>query len=163
MTKRNHKKGFTIVELVIVIAVIMILVTASVVLIDPVAKKKRARDNKRLSDVSTIDRAINEYLLDKGDYPDQADTLRESTTLPLGSSALVNAVGGWIAADLSKYTSRLPIDPLNDGTYHYSYYHTVSSYELDAPLEYLTEEAQNDGGDDPQVYEMGNDLTLISP
>lgn len=163
INQENRQKGLTMLELIISLAIIMILVTASIIVINPVEKKEKARDNKRLSDISTLDRAINEYLLDNGNYPDAVDTLRESNSLPVGSSALYNAVGGWIAADISKYTSKMPVDPLNDATYHYSYYHTVSAYELDTPMEYLTDEPQNDGGDDPVVYELGNDLTLISP
>lgn len=151
------------VELLTALAIIMILISASTIIINPEEKKKRARDNKRLTDISTIDRAVNEFLLDNGDYPDAADTLRESTTLPSGSSALDNAAGGWIAADLSDYTSRLPVDPINDASYFYSYYHTASGYELNVILEYLTEVMQEDGGDDPARFEQGNNLTLISP
>ncbi len=41
------------------------------------------------------------------------------------------------------------------------YMHTPSSYEINVVLEFLVEQAQNDGGNDPGVYETGNDLTLI--
>jgi hypothetical protein len=125
--------------------------------------KSRARDDRRLSDINILDQAINEYLLDNGDYPDVVGTLRDSTSLPSGNTSLDNSSDGWIDADLSKYTAKLPVDPLNDATYHYSYYHNITGYELNAVLEYYTEYAQEDGGDDPDIYEMGNNTTLISP
>ncbi len=151
------------VELIVVMAIIAILLTASVVILNPEEKKRRARDNKRFSDLNLLDRTINEYVLDTGFYPDSDDVLRDSTTLPAGNSALDSALGGWIDEDISDYTSRLPLDPINDSTYLYSYYHDESSYELNAVLEYFDEFALDDGGNDPDVYEIGNNLSLISP
>ncbi len=160
---KSNQKGVTIVELILVITLITILATTIMVILKPEEKKAKARDNKRLSDISLLDRVINEYLLDYSDYPDLFDVLRDSTTLPGTSVSLDTAAAGWIDEDLSEYTSRLPIDPINDVTYRYYYYHGDSGYELNAVMEYLTDEAVNDGGDDPARYEVGNELTLISP
>jgi len=159
----SKQKGVTIVELLIAITLIAILATSSTLLLDPAEKRARARDNRRLSDISTLDRAVNEYLIDYGDYPDLFMVLRDSTTLPGGGISVDNSSAGWIDADLSSYTSHLPIDPVNDAAYRYYYYREVTSYELNAVMEILTDEAANDGGDDPARYEIGNDLTLISP
>ncbi len=159
----SKQKGITIVELLIAISLIAILATSSVLLLDPGEKRARARDNRRLSDLSTLDRVVNEFLLDFGDYPDLYMILRDSTTLPGGGISVDNSSAGWIDADLSVYTSHLPIDPINDATYMYYYYRETTSYELNAVMETLTDEAANDGGDDPARYEIGNDLTLISP
>ena len=158
-----YQKGITLPELLITITLLTILVTSSVLVLRPEEKKAKARDNRRLNDISTLDRVINEYLLDYSDYPDLFDVLRDSTSLPGTSVSLDNSAAGWIDEDLSEYTSHLPIDPINDTTYRYYYYHGDTGYELNVVLEYLTDEAANDGGDDVNRYEMGNDLTLISP
>ncbi len=159
----SKQKGVTITELLIAITLIAILATSSMLLLDPGEKRAKARDNRRLNDISTLDRAVNEYLIDYGDYPDLFMILRDSTTLPGGGISLDNSSAGWIDADLSAYTSHLPIDPVNDVTYRYYYYREVTGYELNAVMEILADEAANDGGDDPARYEIGNDLTLISP
>jgi len=159
----SKQKGVTLTELLIAITLITMLATGSMILLDPVEKRAKARDNRRLNDISTLDRVINEYLIDNGDYPDLFMVLRDSTTLPGGGISVDNSSAGWIDADLSVYTSHLPIDPVNDVTYRYYYYREVTSYELNAVMEILTDEATNDGGDDPARYEIGNDLTLISP
>ena len=161
--KKYNQKGVTMVELIITIALISILASIIMLVLDPVEKKQKARDNKRLSDISLLDRVINEYLLDYGDHPDLFDVLRDSTSLPGTSVSLDNSAAGWIDEDLSEYTSHLPIDPINDATYRYYYYHEDNSYEINAVMEYLTDEATNDGGNDDTRLEMGNDLTLISP
>lgn len=156
-------KGLTLVEVLVVITIIVITTSTGVLILRPQERQAEARDNVRLSDVATLERAINEFVLDNGSYPDTTMTLRESIVLPTGNTSLDNSASGWIDADLSTYTSRLPIDPINDSTYKYSYYHTLSAYEINAVLETFDTEAANDGGDDADVYEVGNDLTLLSP
>jgi hypothetical protein len=42
-----------------------------------------------------------------------------------------------------------------------TYIHTEDTYEIDTVLEYYTEKSENDGGNNPNVYETGNDLTLL--
>jgi len=155
--------GITLVELTIVLGLFIIMLTVLTLLINPATQKKRARDNKRLSDISNLDRVILEYKLDTGQYPDAVNTLRTSNTLPPTGLSLDSASAGWVLGDFLTYTSSLPLDPFNDDTYFYSYFHDGNSYELSTLLEYLTEEPQNDGGNDNNSYETGNKLDLISP
>jgi prepilin-type N-terminal cleavage/methylation domain-containing protein len=164
-TRKKHlnKRAFTLIELLIVVSVFMILLTTFFVFVNPVQRKAETRDTKRLSDIATLDRVVNEYYLDNGVYPDQASVYRTSTVLPDGSIALENSTSGWIKQNLSSYTAKLPTDPVNDLYYYYTYYHDDFSYELNAVLEYQTEKMQNDGGNDSDVYELGNNLQLISP
>ena len=108
MFYRNNQKGFTFVELTVIMALLLAITTATVLFIGPDAQTKKARDEKRLSDISLIDRAINEFLLDNKRYPDQTDSLRQSNILPLGSPGLNNANLGWIYDDFSRYTPNLP-------------------------------------------------------
>lgn len=156
--------GLTLVELIVVIAILVMLMVSAVFILRPDQKRKKAQDEKRLSDISMLERAINEYLVDNGNYPDEANVTRISTTLPPGSpGSLASSTAGWINQDLSRYVARLPLDPINDGNYYYSYRHTVNAYELNARLEYLTEYAVNsyDGGNDDALFEAGNNLTIL--
>lgn len=151
------------IELVAATAVILVLMAALVINVNPINNQNKAKDVKRLSDLSLLDRAVNEYRIDNRNYPDTVNLLRTSTLLPSGNVQLENASSGWVDQDLSKYLPRLPTDPINNDAYHYSYIQNGSGYEINAKLELMVEQMQNDGGNDPNVYEMGNILTLISP
>jgi type II secretory pathway pseudopilin PulG len=160
---KNSSNGFTIIEIVLVTGLILLLATILIIYVHPIENKKKSRDLKRISDIETIDRSISEFVADKKRYPDLSNTLRQSTILPAGSSQLTGSNTGWIKENLSSYISMLPIDPINDATYHYYYIHDVDGYELNAKLEILTIEMVEDGGNDDVTYEIGNNLNLISP
>ncbi len=161
--KIKNSNGFTILELLVVVAVMFLLFSALLILVNPTELKERSRDEKRVSDLSVIDRAIVEYKVDNGTLPDDADTLRTSLVLPTGSTDLSNAATGWISENLSTYLTKLPIDPLNESTYFYSYMHDGDTYEINATFEFDFDTTTDDGGNDPTVYELGDNLTLISP
>jgi hypothetical protein len=107
--------------------------------------------------MNTIERAILEYRTDIGVYPDIAGTVRTSHT----DSNPTRISNGWIKADMARYNSYLPIDPINDATYHYTYIHNGNDYELNCVLEFLIEKAQDDNGDDTAVFESGSNLSLL--
>lgn len=155
--------GVTLLEVVIVTAVLIILSGIAYSLISPSSSKAKARDNKRLSDISNLDRAINEYRIDRQSYPGSQSVLYTSTSVPAGSPDIYSPTSGWIPADLSDYLPKYPTDPLNDATYHYEYLQNGGGYEISARMEHLTEEPQSDGGNDPLKFELGTDLLLISP
>lgn len=164
--KAHNQKGQTLVDLLVYIAVTAILLSVVILSINPTEQQRRARDEKRLADLSALETAIIEYRIDFDTLPDAVDTLRQSTVLPTGNIGPLFDLGGdgWIDADFSNYrNSILPIDPLNDGTYFYTYQHDGTYYELNATMEYLTTEMSTDGGNDPDLYEVGDSLTIITP
>lgn len=153
--------GVTLVELLLVISLLGILITTTIS-INSGAYRAKARDERRLSDLSTIERVITEYMLDNKAYPGTADTIYTSTSLPLGHSGdLSSASNGWFPVDVSNYASHINIDPVNDTSYFYIYRHNSLDFELNAVLENLLDEATSDNGDDNQVYEVGSDLTIL--
>ena len=157
-----HKSGFTLIELVVVIAVLAILFGIMLVIVNPEQQFKKARDAKRLSNLNVLAEAIQEYHLDNGTYPDSADTTRFSTVSAVGGS-LSDSTGGWIDVDLSKFMPVMYIDPVNDATYYYSYRHDGVGFEIDATLESYLENGKNtsDGGNNDNKLEMGNKLTVL--
>ena len=52
------KKGFTLVELLIVIAVLAILIAAVVIVLNPGEILAQARDSQRLNDLNTLKSAL---------------------------------------------------------------------------------------------------------
>lgn len=64
----NSKKGFTLIEILIVVAIIGIL--ASVVLVGLGSSQKAARDARRVSDLRQIQTALELYMKTEGVYPD---------------------------------------------------------------------------------------------
>ena len=56
------KKGFTLLELLIVIAIIAVLSTLLIVVLDPSETLKRTRDSQRVADLNTMKTAIGIYL-----------------------------------------------------------------------------------------------------
>lgn len=123
----KKQKGFTIVELLIVIVVIAILATISIVAYNGV--QQRARDSQRKSDLAAIAKALELYRVDNGHYPPAAS-------------------GGWctqlshpsiphLRTALSLYMGQLPKDPLYADTYRDYFYrnNAGNSYGLYAEME----------------------------
>jgi type II secretory pathway pseudopilin PulG len=161
--EKAFQKGFTFMELVVITTMLIVLISAVIIFVNPSTQSKKARDNIRLSDLTVLERSISEFVLDNNRYPDQVNVLRMSTTLPPGVVSLQDSKGGWINDNLSKYNEKLPIDPINDSSFYYSYTHDDTGFELNAKMEYYTQKMFEDGGNDNDVYEVGNNLNLISP
>ena len=111
--KLKYKKvssGFTIVELLIVIVVIGILAAFTVVAYNGI--QDRALDSRRLTDAKTIIGGLQAYKAVNGEYPAATPHCWESSTS--GSSFME-----YLVSDTG--LSNVPLDPVNDGTYHYRY------------------------------------------
>jgi prepilin-type N-terminal cleavage/methylation domain-containing protein len=122
MTVINIKrKGFTLVELLVVVAIIGLLSGMVVISIKNV--KAKARDSQRVSDVNTISTGLNMYHNDFNAYP-------------VFDGYITGADGLSIALKNSGAVSALPIDPLNNGNYRY-YYQSVDGEDF--YLEYYLE------------------------
>jgi prepilin-type N-terminal cleavage/methylation domain-containing protein len=132
---KGVKKGFTLIELLVVVAIIGIL--ASIIAVSLSSARAKGRDAKRISDLRTIQLALEEYYNDNGAYPS-------------ASSVLVS----------SGYLPNLPSDP-KDNTTPYIYYAVGTSascikivgYHLGVLLEDSTNSAlKSDVDAIPAVY-----------
>ncbi len=62
LSSENKKKGFTLLELLIVIGILAILSVALILVLNPAETLRKSRDTQRLSDLSTIKTALGLYL-----------------------------------------------------------------------------------------------------
>lgn len=65
--KGDKEKGFTLLELLVAIAIIGLL--SSLVLIGLNTTRSRSRDARRIADVKTLRSALDSYYIDKKEYP----------------------------------------------------------------------------------------------
>ncbi len=81
--KNNFKKtnGFTLVELLIVIAIIGVLVTIVIIAINPVKLIRDARDSRMRSDLEQIKASMQLYYNDFKRYPTTAPTKNTAWTV----------------------------------------------------------------------------------
>lgn len=70
--KQNFAKGFTTLELVVVIAVIGVLASITFSAISD--SRAKGRDTQRITDIDTIQSRLEEYHADKGGYPNTLTT-----------------------------------------------------------------------------------------
>lgn len=107
------KDGFTLVELVIVIAIVGILSVGVITALNPLEQIKKGRDAQRKNDLSQIQKALEVYYNDKVKYPDNKD-------VKFGES--------W-----QPYMAKVPQDPKSPQTYVYQ--NDAGGYRLFAKLE----------------------------
>lgn len=144
------KRGFTIVELLIVIVVIAILATITIVAYNGI--QQRTRDNIRKADLATIENALELFYIDKGVYHEGGELCLDTSIGSDGAcTGTITNIGDWAAAsDLRElvtagYIIRIPKDPINNATYKYtfepwnsgqgSYTKDAQAYDLCATLE----------------------------
>lgn len=117
---RRKVRGFTLVELLLVIGIIATLAVVVFVALDPAKRFRDARDARRFSDVETVLGAVHQYIIDnKGSFPPQ---LAQDSEQQLGTSSSgcetynggCNVATGQclnLSSDLSRYLKTIPYDP----------------------------------------------------
>lgn len=169
--KKKTVRGFTLVELLVVIAIIGILAAVVVLIINPLELTRRSRDAARLTDLANLQQAINVAVQEA--TGSAADILCYGTAAPCTANSETGGRAsngtGWVKVNLSAQKSvsvpTLPVDPTNAGEYVYTYYSDGNGWEINTVLESIQQSVRmaNDGGDDNSRYEVGSDLTLVSP
>lgn len=105
------QEGFTLIEILVVIAIIALLATIVFVALDPVRRFADARNSRRWNDVNSILTAIHQYIVDNGgDLPTGLATSQASTEL--GSCATCDN----LTTPLAPYLKSIPVDPEGDAT-----------------------------------------------
>lgn len=123
MRNRPLSRGFTLVELLVVIVVIAVLAAITVVAYRGI--QGRARDAERVQDVNAIVKALEVYKAQNGSYPEeQASGWEESDAYP---KTFINALV------TRGVVNQVPVDPKNVSPSVYAYYlYAGGSYGCDA-------------------------------
>jgi len=138
------KRGFTLIELLVAVAIIAILVTGALVVVNPIQVIYKGRDSKRVQDLKEIQKALELYHQDSGQYPPVS---RLSTT---GANWFPELAP---AADPNRYFKKgVPRDPRNIwGAQRYAYYYRLASggkgYFLLAGLETVSNDLPESSDD----------------
>ena len=165
----STKKGFTLLELLIVIGVLAVLATATLLVLNPVEILRQSRDSTRISDMASLKNAISIYVTGVDDPDLDGGTTSCSTLCYVNAASVTSNCGGrhssktttedstretdasgWIPIDFEDIPGGspiavLPIDPTNNADYFYSYAcdNTNKTFELNTEFEstkYLTTE-----------------------
>lgn len=176
------KKGFTLVELLVVIGILAILTAAVVVVLNPAELLRQSRDAQRLSDFDALRSAVNLYLSTaptptfktgsdaSSSVSMNTNCLAATSTTCYINTLTVNTGTGWVPIDftelatstvgLSAPISALPTDPINNASYHYAgmFQNANKYYVFNSVLESTKYNGKmsTDGGVSTTVYEVGN-------
>ncbi len=114
--KEKGQKGFTLIEILVVIGIIAILAAVVIVALNPARQFAQARNTQRWSNVNTILNAVGQRMADnRGIW---------SSTCGASTVALPGAAGNWIgtggtltdleACIVPTYVSSMVVDPSTD-------------------------------------------------
>ncbi|MDE2188749.1 MAG: type II secretion system protein [Patescibacteria group bacterium] len=124
----SRKDGFTLVEMLVVIAIIAIL--TGIIMANLMGSKAKSRDAKRVSDLAQIQLAIEQYFDRCNQYPTTiSGTL---TSIYQGCPKDSNNV----QITLGNFISQIPNDPTG-GNYDYVTNNSVNSSQYPTPTDYL--------------------------
>lgn len=134
MKKTQRKqKGFTLIELILVIAIIIIIAAAIFVALNPAKRIGQANDSRRWSDANQILNAVQQSLVDNsGTFPNQASWTAGVNYVLGTNGAGCNAGCGAVATqaaclnltDLTtnNYIAAIPADPTTGSAAFTDYY-----------------------------------------
>jgi len=125
---RNFKSlGFTFVELIIVVAILGIISTIGIAVLDPLTQIQKANDTRVKSDLSQIQKALEQYYEDNGKYP----SIYSATDFRV--KAADGSVVGW-GGPWHPYMNIVPKSPYSSSNYVYYSPENGQAYYLYANL-----------------------------
>lgn len=169
MIRQNEERkrvGFTLLEILLVIAAIGILAAIVIVAINPQRQLAQVRNAERQSSVNTLANALDQYFIDNGSYPEEIDGFyREICRIGVGDSSDCIELDELIPT----YIAHLPIDNAEENENHTGYQVAInlvnkkisikSQYgELDELIVVNFMEPYATGGD--EVYDIEVDGTI---
>lgn len=122
---KTKQRGFTLIEILVVIGILAVLFAIALVAINPARQFSQANNTKRRSDVNAVLNAIHQYGADnKGALPSTITTTAQTIGNGVGQADVCSSL-------VTKYVAALPRDPsvsggdVTDCTVSYSVGYTV--------------------------------------
>lgn len=147
------KKGFTLLEMLLVIAAIGVLAAIVIVAINPNRQLSQARDAERRAETNSVYKATEQYLIDTGEYP----TGLTNSYQEICAEGALDCTG---LIDLSMltptYIAAIPSDPQASGN--------GSGYEIaiNSSNNKITIRATNTENGDPIVINVSSDFKEVA-
>jgi len=150
----NKKKGFTLIEILIVVSIIGIL--SSIVLVGLGPAQKQGRDARRISDLKQVQNALELYFQKCAFYPGHIPTggIGQCGGAPVRSWAELMPE---LTNTLAPGVTNVPNDPNRSKTYWYGVGPEGVSYVLGAKLEGFNAALDNDVDNDVGGFIFGVD------
>lgn len=139
---KQNQKGFTLIEIVVVMGIISIL--AAIITINVQSARQKSRNGKRRVDIISLQAPLEAYYDANKVYPNTNGNWW-GIDVTYGSHD-VYGPNGWIPNLAPTYISRLPSDPLDNGAHRtYVYRSDTFNYKICA-LQWPPDLTGNDGG-----------------
>jgi uncharacterized protein (TIGR02145 family)/prepilin-type N-terminal cleavage/methylation domain-containing protein len=110
----NPKRGFTLLEILLVVGIISILAGIVIVAINPGKQLATVRNTERKSDLKQLYSAITQYYITEGSYPSSLNSITELTEICDTGTATTSSTCGDLVnltALVPTYITAIPVDP----------------------------------------------------
>ncbi len=126
----NRNRAFTLLEILLVVAIIAILAGIVIVAINPAKQLGNARDSQRKSDINTIYKAVNQYLIDEGHFPTTITSILTAICDPTQTCSGID-LDTYLVSD---YLGAIPKDPQATTDAGYKIARVGTNVYVEAPL-----------------------------
>ncbi|MEI7451932.1 MAG: prepilin-type N-terminal cleavage/methylation domain-containing protein [Candidatus Falkowbacteria bacterium] len=111
--KTKSQAGFTLLEILLVVAMIAILAGIVILAINPNRQLAATRNSQRKMDVNTILNAIYQYNIDNGSFPSTIPTSSATSTICQTGQSCTGLVDLSVLTASSTYLVAMPYDPIS--------------------------------------------------
>lgn len=134
----NFLTGFTVIELLVVVAIIAMIASAALALLS--VERARARDATREQNIKTLQTALNLYAVNARTYPSSSVLgtcvpSADCSSIATCGEAITDASQAGRTLVLDGSAPAIPKDPINQGNYKFYYSSSGSSYTISYCLE----------------------------
>ena len=109
MNHKQHQQGFTLIEILLVVAAIAILAGIVILAINPNKQLGETRNAQRSADVTTILNAVYQYTIDNGTLP--ASITTTDTAVCTTGGTCTGLIDLSVLTTNEEYLTSMPTDP----------------------------------------------------